>query len=244
MITIKKNQRGFTQIDNYILNDTNLSMQAIGLFTYLWSKPNDWQYYKEEIMKRFNCGKEALNTALKLLENNGYIYTEQTKDANGRFNKLTWHLCDKAEAKTSIENQQTENRLAEKPLAENRLTENQHLLIYSNNKTNLTNTNLTNTNNIGKAKNFQKPTLKELQDYIETREVKIDAIKFLDYYDSNGWKVGKNPMKNWQATVRTWESNINQHYMQNSSKNGTSGRLNGKPDHRYEVMQKLIKGEL
>jgi len=31
--------------------------------------------------------------------------------------------------------------------------------------------------------------------------------KFLDHYESNGWKVGRNPMKDWKAAVRTWERN-------------------------------------
>ena len=33
----------------------------------------------------------------------------------------------------------------------------------------------------------------------------VDPDRFVDYYTSNGWKVGKNPMKDWKAAVRTWE---------------------------------------
>ncbi len=32
-------------------------------------------------------------------------------------------------------------------------------------------------------------------------------FKFVNFYESNGWKVGKNPMKDWKASIRTWESN-------------------------------------
>ena len=35
----------------------------------------------------------------------------------------------------------------------------------------------------------------------------IRASKFIDYYTSNGWKVGKNPMKDWKAAVRSWAHN-------------------------------------
>ena len=35
----------------------------------------------------------------------------------------------------------------------------------------------------------------------------MDPDRFVDYYISNGWRVGKNPMKDWRATVRTWETN-------------------------------------
>ena len=56
-----------------------------------------------------------------------------------------------------------------------------------------------------KRKRFEKPTLSEIKQYCIERGNKVDAQHFFDYYESNGWKVGKNSMKNWQAAVRTWE---------------------------------------
>ena len=52
-----------------------------------------------------------------------------------------------------------------------------------------------------------KPTLEELKAYCKERKNNVDPEKFFDYYSSNGWKVGKNPMKDWKAAVRTWERN-------------------------------------
>ena len=52
---------------------------------------------------------------------------------------------------------------------------------------------------------FTPPTLEEVQGYCKERNNHIDAQRFIDYYTSNGWKVGKNPMKDWKATVRNWE---------------------------------------
>lgn len=54
---------------------------------------------------------------------------------------------------------------------------------------------------------FKKPSLEEIKAYCEERKNKVDAERFLNYYESNGWKVGKNPMKDWRACVRTWERN-------------------------------------
>ena len=54
-------------------------------------------------------------------------------------------------------------------------------------------------------KRFKKPTLEEVQSYCRDRQNDVDAQRFIDYYSSNGWKVGKNPMKDWRAAVRTWE---------------------------------------
>lgn len=56
---------------------------------------------------------------------------------------------------------------------------------------------------------FSKPTLDEVKNYCIERNNKIAPQSFIDYYDSVGWKIGKNPMKNWKAAIRTWERNNN-----------------------------------
>jgi hypothetical protein len=58
-----------------------------------------------------------------------------------------------------------------------------------------------------KVKNFVKPTIDELIDYCNQNVLNVDPENFIDYYNSNGWKVGKNPMKDWKATARTWHRN-------------------------------------
>lgn len=50
-----------------------------------------------------------------------------------------------------------------------------------------------------------RPSLQEVVDYCNERKNGVDANKWYDYYTANGWKVGRNPMKDWKATVRTWE---------------------------------------
>jgi len=54
---------------------------------------------------------------------------------------------------------------------------------------------------------FKKPTLDELEHYCIERQNRVDIQKFYNFYESNGWKVGKNPMKDWRASVRGWERN-------------------------------------
>tara|TARA_R100001460_G_scaffold3730_2_gene11046 strand:- start:1468 stop:2139 length:672 start_codon:yes stop_codon:yes gene_type:complete len=61
-----------------------------------------------------------------------------------------------------------------------------------------------------KVKRFVKPTVVDIAEYCIERNNSVDAEKFYDYYSSNGWKVGKNPMKDWKASVRTWEKNTTQ----------------------------------
>lgn len=66
-----------------------------------------------------------------------------------------------------------------------------------------------------RAKRFTPPTVEEVKAYCAERKNNIDAQRFVDYYSSNGWMVGKNKMKDWRAAVRNWERNST-----NSSKSG------------------------
>lgn len=56
-----------------------------------------------------------------------------------------------------------------------------------------------------KRKNFVKPTVEEIAAYCEERKNGLDAQAFFDFYESKGWKVGAAKMKDWRASVRTWE---------------------------------------
>ena len=52
---------------------------------------------------------------------------------------------------------------------------------------------------------FVKPTVDEVREYCESRNNGIDAEVFVDFYESKGWMIGKNKMKDWKAAIRTWE---------------------------------------
>lgn len=52
---------------------------------------------------------------------------------------------------------------------------------------------------------FTPPTLQEVTDYCQSRNNGVDPQRFIDFYASKGWMVGKNAMKDWKACVRTWE---------------------------------------
>ena len=58
-----------------------------------------------------------------------------------------------------------------------------------------------------RAMRFTPPTPGEVSEYCNERKNGVDAEKFCAYYAANGWKVGKNPMKDWRAAVRSWEKN-------------------------------------
>lgn len=55
-----------------------------------------------------------------------------------------------------------------------------------------------------RARRFTAPTVEDVRQYAREHGYRVNAEKFCDYYASNGWKVGKNPMKDWRAAVRNW----------------------------------------
>lgn len=66
-----------------------------------------------------------------------------------------------------------------------------------------------------RARVFTKPTAEDVKAYCVKQGYHIDPQEFVDFYESKGWMVGKNHMKDWQACVRTWEKN---HFGQETSR--------------------------
>lgn len=87
-----------------------------------------------------------------------------------------------------------------------------------------TNNNDNNDNNsiVNKSARFSPPTIEEIKDYCVKRNNSVDANIFFDFYESNGWLVGKNKMKDWKASVRTWENRENNKYSSNNGNGKTA----------------------
>lgn len=69
------------------------------------------------------------------------------------------------------------------------------------------NTVNTTINTSDRVRAFSPPTLEDVEAYCRERQNRVDPQHFLDYYEANGWRVGRNKMKDWKAAVRTWERN-------------------------------------
>ena len=72
----------------------------------------------------------------------------------------------------------------------------------------------------GKSRSFTPPTLEEVEDYCKETGKYIDAEKFINFYESKGWMVGKNKMVSWKAAVNNWAKEKNQ-------------KQNGKPNNPF-----------
>lgn len=125
----KKYTKGFTTINNDILNDTELSFKAKGLFSYLWSLPDNWVYYETEVAKHSTDGRGSVRSGLKELEEKGYLKRGRERNEKGQLVNADWQLADTPMFK---------KRTLEKRTSEKRTLENCTLL-----NTNLTNEKLT-----------------------------------------------------------------------------------------------------
>ena len=92
--------------------------------------------------------------------------------------------------------QQTEQQM------NNKRTTDEQQMNTNNNDNNVNNDNKYKKKN--KKEKFVKPTVEEVQNYIQEKNLKVNAEGFIDYYEANGWLVGKNHMKDWKATLRNW----------------------------------------
>ena len=61
----------------------------------------------------------------------------------------------------------------------------------------------------GGEKRFSPPSIEEVDSYIREKGYTVDAERFVNFYESKGWYVGKNKMKNWRAAVATWQKEDN-----------------------------------
>ena len=71
-------------------------------------------------------------------------------------------------------------------------------------------------------KRFRPPSLEEVTAYCMERNNSINPEKFFNYYEANGWKIGRAKMKDWKACIRSWESNG---FNDNKNQNNTTGNI-------------------
>lgn len=115
----------YTVMSNYHLRDTGLSLKAKGLLSQMLSLPKEWDYTLSGLARINKESKDAIRSAVKELEQAGYINRRQTMDADGKFagNEYVIHELPVSDSPLldfpTTENPSTENPSPEKPLTEN-----------------------------------------------------------------------------------------------------------------------------
>lgn len=183
--SIKKYDTGYTQVLNKVLLDENLSLKAKGLYAYLFSKPDGWQFHIDVMEKGLKESKGQIRTIIKELLDLGYIERKQVNE-NGVFGGIVYEFIKQ----NNIEKPCTEKSAYGKTLTHNN--------IY----------NLNNTDNLKKENNKKKfPTKQDVENYAQSRNRPDLAEKFWDFFNATDWvdSNGKQ-VKNWKAKFITWES--------------------------------------
>lgn len=117
MSKIKINkQSNFTMVSNHVLRNTNLSLKAKGLYAYMWSLPEDWDYSVSGLTKVLKEGKDAINEALKELEREGYLVRTILR-SGGKFSDMDYMLNETPSPFTGFPH--TVNPLTENPQQSN-----------------------------------------------------------------------------------------------------------------------------
>lgn len=92
---IKNTNNSYTNISNQLVRDKRLSWKARGIFCYLWSQADNWQFYISEIANHAPEGKESLQNGIKELEKYGYLKRlDKHSKQNGKFEGKAWLLTD------------------------------------------------------------------------------------------------------------------------------------------------------
>ena len=94
---IKRDRDNYTNVSNIVVRDSRLSWKARGIFLYLWSQANEWQFYVGEIATHATDGESALRSGLKELEQYGYLERNHRHNDSGSFDGMNWILTDTPE---------------------------------------------------------------------------------------------------------------------------------------------------
>lgn len=198
VIRVDKNSN-YTVMCNYHLRDKNITFKAKGVLSLVLSLPDSWNYTIEGLAAISKEGVSAIRSALQELEAAGYVVRKRVRDNKGLLREAEYTFFERPVS-------ECENPILENPRLENRRQINTDCTNYSTPTT---------PNGVvppegeptpkRERKRFTPPKLEEVEAYCRERQNGIDAAKFVDYYEAVGWKVGKQPMKDWKAAVRTWE---------------------------------------
>ena len=172
-------QKRFTTVDNTVLNDTSLSWKAKGLFVYLWSQADEWEFYETEVVKHSTDGIRSMRAGLHELEEKGYLSRKRERVGN-RLKGSIWLLSETP--------QKLQNVTLQNDSLQNVNLQNSTLTNTNNNNTNNNNNNITTTTTgpteIGSIYEFWESNVGSLSPYMYEE---IQAI-----YDD--WKeVSKQP---------------------------------------------------
>ncbi len=104
---LRKRFFGFTTVSNTVINALKNDLVALGLYTYLLSLPDDWEFYKTVLCKTCKVGIKKLEAKFKVLKSYGLIDFGQERNEKGQFENFFMEIFDK-EQLNEPENEQNQ----------------------------------------------------------------------------------------------------------------------------------------
>ena len=167
--------------------------------------------YMDLLMLQFNRGH--MNTHM-IQHTVGHLW-EQVKCKFIQDNEGLWYNVrldvEKDKRKTFTESRRNNIKPKNKPSYET------HMQPHMDSHMENVNKDINKDININKSKCSFEQVYEYMSLRIGTDQAKIEAEKFVNYYESNGWKVGKNPMKSWGAAANNWITNTKQYAKETTS---------------------------
>ena len=187
----KMKRSGFTIINNGVLNNTQLSWKAKGLFAYLWSQSDSWDFYEVEVLKHSTDGRASLRAGLKELEEHGYLKRYRNRDDKGILRESKWILSEQP---------MFDFPKLDKPTLDYPTLDNRTLTSTNQNNTNLNNTNLNEDAAV-------EPNVVNIED--QPKEQTTDCggfAKVVDFYKTNFGMLNSYMAEELRQTYDEWSS--------------------------------------
>lgn len=195
----KIRRKGFTVISNDVLNNTALSWKAKGLFAYLWSQSDLWDFYEVEVLKHSTDGRASLRAGLKELEEHGYLKRYRNRDDKGILRESKWILSEQP----MFDFPKLDKPTLDYPTLDNRTLTNTN---YNN-----TNNNNTNNNNTDKNEAVVDTSLVNIVDQPEEESIDDDGFgKIVEFYQENFGMMSSFLYDDMRHTYNEWQQQSNE----------------------------------
>lgn len=169
-----------------LLNATHKEQEKMFAGKKITLQPGQLITGRKRIAEEFKINESKVQRILKLFESEHQI-EQRTSNANRLITIVNWCLYqgNEQQIEQQMNNQCTTN---EQPVNTNK------------------NVRMKECKKDIESRRFTPPTIQEVSEYCAEKNYSVDADRFVDFYTSKNWMIGKNKMKDWKAAVRNWNS--------------------------------------
>ena len=236
-----KIQRFFGAVPNDLLNNPDISFKAKGLYAYLNSKPDNWDFSVEGIAAQVKEGIDSVRAGIHELEKFGYLKRIKHQDEKGYWDVdyMLFEVPVEHESYLGKSNEGKHPKQYKKEYTKKDYTkkeiykEKSPLPLFPTNNGNEKQDEHSRGGGGGPAaERFHKPTMEEVAEYVSSKypsaskqSVESFAERFWSHYENKDWKYGKGiKMKNWKLALPQWKDTIEKELT--SQTTVLSGKLN------------------